>query len=78
MEFVGAPLVRDEVEVREVDGRYDERDKRVAAVVFGVGEDGDLGLEELLLLGGGGVVLVWRARHDGGWFLVRTDFTGDV
>lgn len=64
--------------MREIDGRYDERDERVAAVVFGVGEDGDFGLEELLLFRGGGVVLVWGARHDGGWFLLRTDFTGDV
>lgn len=35
--------------MRKVDGGDDERDKRVAAVVFGVGEDGDLGLEEFHL-----------------------------
>lgn len=43
---VDGALVRDQVEVRQVDGRDDERDEGVAAVIFGVGEDGDFGLEE--------------------------------
>lgn len=34
----------DEVEMGEVDGWYDEGHEGVAAVVFGVGEDGDFGL----------------------------------
>lgn len=41
--------MRDEVEVREVDGRDNEGDEGIAAVVFGVGEDGDIGLDELEL-----------------------------
>lgn len=41
--------MRDEVEMREVDGGNDERDEGIAAVVFGVGEDGDVGLDELEL-----------------------------
>lgn len=45
-ELVDGALVGDEVEVRQVDGGHDERDEGVAAVVFGVGEDGDFGLEE--------------------------------
>lgn len=45
-------LVGDEVEVGEVDGRDDEGDEGVAAVVFGVGEDGDVGLDELEFWGG--------------------------
>lgn len=48
-EAVGAPLVRYQVQVGQVDGRHDEGDEGVAAVVFGVGEDGDFGLEELHL-----------------------------
>jgi hypothetical protein len=43
---VDGALVGDEVEVRQVDGGHDERDEGIAAVVFGVGEDGDFGLEE--------------------------------
>lgn len=45
-QVVDGSLVGDEVEVREVDGGHDERDEGIAAVVFGVGEDGDFGLEE--------------------------------
>jgi hypothetical protein len=39
-------LVRDQVHVREVHGRNDERHLRVTAVVFCVAEDGDVGLKE--------------------------------
>lgn len=42
---VGA-LVRDQVEMGEVDSRDNERDERVAAVVFGVGEGGNVGFEK--------------------------------
>lgn len=42
-------LVRDKVQMRQVDGRHDEGHEGIAAVVFGVGEDGDLGLEEFHL-----------------------------
>lgn len=45
-QVVDGALVGDEVEVRQVDGGHDERDEGVAAVVFGVGEDGDFGLEK--------------------------------
>lgn len=47
VEVVLGALVGDEVEVGEVDGRDDEGDEGVATVVFGVGEDGEVGLEEL-------------------------------
>lgn len=43
--------MRNEVEMREVDGRNDERNERIAAVVLCVGEDGDVGLDELELCG---------------------------
>lgn len=49
LEAVLPPLVGDEVEVRQVDRRHDEGHQRVAAVVLGVGEDGEVGLEELHL-----------------------------
>lgn len=42
-------LVRDQVEMGEVDGGDNEGDERIATVVLSVGEDGDFGLEELLL-----------------------------
>ena len=42
-------LVRDQVQVRQVDGGHHERHQGVAAVVLGVGEDGEVGLVELLL-----------------------------
>lgn len=45
-QLVDGSLVGDEVEVRQVDGGHDERDEGIAAVVFGVGEDGDFSLEE--------------------------------
>jgi hypothetical protein len=41
--------VWDEVEMGEVDGGDDEGDEGIAAIVFGVGEDGDVGLDELHL-----------------------------
>lgn len=37
----------DEVEMGQVDGRDDEGNEGIAAVVFGIGEDGDFRLEEL-------------------------------
>jgi hypothetical protein len=37
----------DELEMGWVDGGDDEGDERVFAVVFGVGEDGDFGFDEL-------------------------------
>lgn len=46
VQAVDGALVRDEVEVRQVDGGHDEGDEGIAAVVFGVGEDGDFSLEE--------------------------------
>ena len=42
-------LVRDEVQMVEVDSRDDEGHERIASVVLGVGEDGDVGVLELLL-----------------------------
>ena len=42
-------LLRDDGEVRGVDERDDEGDVRVAAEVFGVGEDGEVGGAECLL-----------------------------
>lgn len=42
-------LVRDEVEMRKVDSGNDERDEGIASVVLCVGEDGDIGLDELEL-----------------------------
>lgn len=49
LELVHASLVGDEIQVREVDGRHDERHERIAPVVLGIREDGDFGLEKLLL-----------------------------
>lgn len=46
VQAVDGALVGDEVEVRQVDGGHDERHEGIAAVVFGVGEDGDFSLEE--------------------------------
>lgn len=43
----GLALVRDQVHVREVDGRDDEGDDGVLAMVAGVGEDGEIRLLEL-------------------------------
>lgn len=43
----GLALVGDQVHVREVDGRNDEGDNGVLAVVARVGEDGEVGLLEL-------------------------------
>ena len=48
-EAVDGALVRDEVEVREVDGGNNERNDGVATVVLGVRKDGDLGFEKLVL-----------------------------
>lgn len=45
-EAVVRALVRNEVEVRQVDRGDDEGHEGILAVVFGVGEDGDFGLEE--------------------------------
>lgn len=57
VEAVVFALVGDEVKVGEVDGRHDEGHDGIAAVVLGVGEDGNVGLEELgLWEGGGGIV----------------------
>jgi hypothetical protein len=44
-------LVGDEGEVGEVDGRDYEGDEGVAAVVFGVGKDDELGSSEGVLCG---------------------------
>ena len=49
VEAVDFSLVGDEVEMREVDGGHDEGHEGVAAVVFGVGEDGDVGLDKFHL-----------------------------
>lgn len=54
-ELVHGALVRDEVEVGEVDGGDDERHEGIAAVVLGVGEDGNLSLEEFHLYKHGNV-----------------------
>lgn len=42
-------LMRDEIEMGEVDGGNDERHERIATVVLCVGEDRDIGLDELEL-----------------------------
>jgi len=51
VETVLGALVGDEVEVGEVDGRDDKRDEGVTAVIFGIREDGEVGLEKLGLWG---------------------------
>jgi hypothetical protein len=45
-------LVRDEIQVMGVDGRDDERNKGVLAIVLGVGEHRDFGLDEFHLCEG--------------------------
>lgn len=49
LEAVDGALVGDEVEMGEVHGGDDEGNEGIAAVVLGVGEDGDVGLDELHL-----------------------------
>lgn len=49
VERANGTLVGDKVKMGDVDGGNDERNERIATVVFGVGEDGDIGLGELQL-----------------------------
>jgi len=73
-QLVMLPLVLDDVHVRQIDSRNDQRHKRVLAVVLRVGEDGKVSFEESHFCRDSSVI----SRLQCLWLTPHTDFSSNV